>query len=117
MKKFNVTKGREGEKEAKEYLERKGFALMEANYNCDVGEIDLIMTDSDWLVFVEVKYKADDKMGLPQEMIDKRKLAQVKRVAQWYLRENQETEKKYQKYRVDAVCILGSKIDHYQNLE
>lgn len=115
MKRFNYKKGRGGEKEARECLEKKGFELVEANYSCDIGEIDLIMTDDDWLVFVEVKYKADDRMGLPEEMIDKRKLAQVKRVANWYLMEKPEMRKKYEKYRVDAVCILGEEIRHYVN--
>ncbi len=75
------------------------------------------MTDHDWLVFVEVKYKIDDKMGLPEEMIDKRKLAQVKRVAQWYLMEHEAMRMRYQKFRIDAVCILGGNVRYYENIE
>jgi len=111
----NYSKGKSSETEAKKYLENMGFKLIEANYDCDIGEIDLIMADSDWLVFVEVKFKADDRMGKPEEMISRRKLAQVRRVAEWYLMEHEEMRKRYQKYRIDAVCMLGKEIKHYAN--
>lgn len=116
MKKYNFSKGRRGEEEARDFLVKKNFELIENNYRCQIGEIDLIMSEGDWLVFVEVKYKADDWMGLPEEMIDKRKLAKVKRVGQWYLVENEAIKKKYEKYRIDAVCILGKTIKHYKNI-
>jgi putative endonuclease len=118
-KRFNYKKGRRGEEEAKEFLMKKGFNFIEANFSIDKGmkgEIDLIMSDKDWLVFVEVKYKSDDRMGIPEEMIDKRKLAQIKRVAQIYLMKNPEMRKVFQKYRIDAVCIEGSEIRYYDNL-
>lgn len=115
-KKQNYIKGRQGEKEAREYLERMGFELVETNYSCEIGEVDLIMIDHNWLVFVEVKYKADDRLGRPEEMIDKRKLAQVKRVAKWYLMENKEMSQRFDQYRIDAVCILGKEIRYYANI-
>lgn len=116
MKKWNYSKGKESEEKASDLLKSVGYRLIAMNYRCKLGEIDLIMSDRDWLVFVEVKYKTDDKMGSPEEMIDKRKLAQVKRVAEWYLTENQEMKKVFQKYRIDAVCILGDRIKHYENV-
>lgn len=116
MKKYNYKKGKGGEEIAKQFLTDKGFCLIEVNFEVDVGEIDLIMSDKDWLVFVEVKYKTDNRMGVPEEMINKRKLAQVKRVAQIYLMKNPEMRKVYKKYRIDAVCIEGEEIRHYDNL-
>lgn len=119
MKIYNYSKGRRGEEEAKRYLIDKGFVFIEANFSLDKGmkgEIDLIMSDKDWLVFVEVKYKSDNRMGIPEEMINKRKLAQVKRVAQIYLMKNPEMRKVYKKYRIDAVCIEGKEIRYYDNL-
>lgn len=73
------------------------------------------MSEEDWLVLVEVKYKRDELMGSPEEMIDKRKIAQVKRTGESYLVQKG-LEKVYQKYRVDAVCILGETLKHYVNI-
>jgi putative endonuclease len=113
IKQENYNKGKYGEKVALEYLLKKGYELVEQNYSIDIGEIDLIMRDKDRLVFVEVKYKYNDKLGIPEEMIGKSKLAQVKRVAEIYVFLNKPKE---EKFRIDAVCILGDQIKHYQNL-
>lgn len=116
MKKYNYNKGRFGEDKAKKYLIDKGYVFIESNFMIDSGEIDLIMNDKDWLVFVEVKYKSDDYMGIPEEMVDKRKLAQIRRVAEFYLLKNKEIKNIFSKYRIDAVCILGEQISHYENV-
>jgi putative endonuclease len=113
MKQYNFSKGRQGEEKAREYLENIGYILVAQNYENKIGEIDLVMRDKDWLVFVEVKYKLDDLFGRPEEMIDKRKIYQIKRVAESYVFLEKPKEIKY---RIDAVCILGNEIKHYQNL-
>ncbi len=118
----NYKKGREGEEIAREFLKEKGFRLIESNYSNVLGEIDIIMSDKDWLVFVEVKLKIGDKYGSPEEMINKNKLAKVRRVAESFLVLEKETAKNFEKYRIDAVCIVlnGDKtvesIKHYENL-
>ncbi|MFZ2153392.1 MAG: YraN family protein [Microgenomates group bacterium] len=116
MKKENYNKGKVGEDTAKRYLIDQGFSFIESNYDTDIGEIDLIMSDRDTLVFVEVKYKSDDRMGLPEEMINKRKIAQVRRVAELYLLKNSQMRRNFEKYRIDAVCILGRDIRYYGNI-
>ncbi len=113
----NYHKGKQGEETAKNYLMNKGFEFIEANFEVDIGEIDLIMSDHDWLVFVEVKYKTDDRMGRPEEMISNGKIFQVKRVAEIYLMKNPKIKKKFFKWRMDAVCILGENINYYKNIE
>lgn len=45
------------------YLENQGLRLMASNYRCRLGEIDLVMRDSDTLVFVEVRFRASDRFG------------------------------------------------------
>lgn len=112
----NFNKGRYGEKVALEYLLKKGYVLVGQNYSIKIpfkGEIDLIMRDGDRLVFVEVKYKYNDRLGVPEEMIDKRKISKIKRVAEIYIVLNKPKE---EKFRIDAVCILGDKIKHYENI-
>lgn len=116
MKKYNFLKGRKAEEIAKTYLESKCFVFLEANYKNNIGEIDLVMSDHDWLVFIEVKYKSDDKNGLPEEMINKIKVNQVRRVADLYILTNNQVSNKFVKYRIDAVCILGETINYYQNI-
>lgn len=116
VKSYNYSKGKIGEEIAKKYLLEKGYGYLDSNFKVDIGEIDLIMTDENWLVFVEVKYKSDNHKGYPEEMIDLRKILQVKRVAQIYLMKNNLLVNKYKKYRIDAVCILRNYIKHYINI-
>jgi len=123
MKRLNYSKGRGGEERAKEYLIEKGFGWVESNFENKIGEIDLIMTDKETLVFVEVKMKVGDKFGTPEEMIGKRKLWQIRRVAESYLVMRPEMRRKFEKYRIDAVCIVMdedngqiSRINYYDNL-
>lgn len=116
MKRFNYSKGQKGEEMAREYLEKKGFGLIMSNYVCKIGQIDLVMEDGDWLVFVEVKFKSDDLFGTPEEMFGKSKLTQVKRVTTWFLMENKNIKKRFEKYRIDAVCILGEEVRYYKNV-
>ncbi len=118
----NYNKGKEGEEIARKYLLKKGFVLIESNYSNNLGEIDLIMSDKDWLVFVEVKLKIGDMFGNPEEMIGKNKLSQVRRVADLFLISDTQNANKYKKYRIDAVCIVlnnnksVNRISHYDNI-
>lgn len=118
----NYKKGKEGEEIAREFLIKKGFKLIESNYSNVLGEIDIIMSDKDWLVFVEVKLKVGDKYGTPEEMITKNKLSQVRRVAESFLVAESPTAKNFSKYRIDAVCIVLNEdktvrsIKYYDNL-
>jgi len=120
-KKFNFIKGRDGENEARNYLEKQGFKFISANYKNKIGEIDLVMMDKDCLVFVEVKLKTGTYSGNPEDMIDSRKLYQIKRTAESYAVENDLNIYK-QKFRIDAVCIVKNtdnsieRINHYKNL-
>jgi len=126
MKEFNkiqnYKKGKEGEEIAREFLIKKGFNLIESNYSNNLGEIDLIMTDKDWLVFVEVKLKVGDKFGHPEEMIGKNKLSRIKRIAEGFLVLESPIASKFEKYRIDAVCVVLNEdntlrsIKHYENL-
>jgi putative endonuclease len=121
VKRFNRKKGSWGEEIAADYLSQKGFQILEKNYSVKFGEIDLIASKNGVLVFVEVKLKTTEDFGTPEEMIGKRKLAQVQRMAELYLLQNPEVDKKHKKYRIDAVCVVGTRqnierINHYENV-
>ena len=88
-----------------QYLENKGFKLIEKNFNCRVGEIDLIMQDNDSLVFVEVRYRRNNNFGSGAESITTSKQSKLIKTAALYLQQNA----KLNKYpaRFDVVSITG----------
>ena len=78
--------GRWGEKQASRYLRRRRFKIVERNYTCPLGEIDLIARRKDRLVFVEVKTKTADDPPAPRYSVNWRKQRQIIRTARYYLK-------------------------------
>lgn len=74
-----------GEERAAEYLRRKGYALVAANYRCRFGEIDLIVRDRRFLVFVEVKLRKNAAFAQAREFVDFRKQQRLRATASMYL--------------------------------
>lgn len=79
------TTGTKYEEVAAEYLEKLGYQIVEKNYRCRSGEIDLIAKDGDYLVFCEVKYRSDSASGHPLEAVDGRKQSIIVKCARVYL--------------------------------
>jgi putative endonuclease len=77
--------GRWGEEEAARFLRRRGMRILERNFRCPVGEIDIIARHGKILAFVEVKTRRGTGFGLPQEAVGQVKQRQILRAAQWYL--------------------------------
>lgn len=75
-----------GERAAARFLRRRGYVIVERNYRCPVGEIDLVAVDGDTLVFVEVKTRTGDAFGTPFEAVDGRKRRRLLRAATHFLR-------------------------------
>ena len=80
--------GAQGERLAARHLRRRGYAIVQRNYRCRHGEIDLVALDGGVLVFVEVKTRAQSQFGLPIEAVDRRKQEQVARVAREFVRQH-----------------------------
>lgn len=82
-----VETGKVGERLATQYLVRLGFKILEQNWRCRSGEVDLIGEDQDELVFVEVRTRTGQTgaFGTAEESVDLRKQRQVRRVAMVYL--------------------------------
>lgn len=78
-------KGEQAEAQAAEFLLGQGLALLERNYRCRAGEIDLIMRDGSALVFVEVRLRASDQYGGAIGSITRAKKARLLRAARHYL--------------------------------
>jgi putative endonuclease len=77
--------GRRGEALAVDLLRAEGLTIVERNFRCRAGEIDLIALDGPTLVFVEVRSRCGDRAGTPFESVDRRKQARVTRVARHFL--------------------------------
>ena len=118
MSQSNLATGKVGEEMAREYLEKKGYKIIDQNYKTKYAEIDLVAKKGNELVFVEVRTKKGEDFGTPEETINKRKMRKVWGNAIAYT-----VWKKWQgHYRVDAVCIVlrydnsMERINHYENI-
>jgi putative endonuclease len=110
--------GRWGEKQGEKFLKSKGLKTLARNFSCKTGEIDLIMVDGDGsIVFVEVRTKADESFGPPEETITQPKRARLLRTARYFLAAHHIEDRPL---RFDVVTVvLGQvgrpQIRHYQN--
>src|SRR5258708_29297123 len=77
--------GRLGERLASDSLEERGYRIIERNFRCRSGEIDLVAEEGQDLVFVEVKTRRGTSRGLPEEAITSRKARKLQEVAFYYL--------------------------------
>lgn len=77
--------GRKGEEIAANYLKKKKFEIVERGFRLFRGEIDIIARDRGTLVFVEVKARADEAFGRPEESVTPAKQSQIRKIAMGYL--------------------------------
>lgn len=77
--------GQSGEDYAATVLKNKGYKIIDRNFNTKVGEIDIIASVGDCLVFIEVKARKDDKFGSPLEAVGIRKQEIIRKVSMEYL--------------------------------
>lgn len=96
--------GNRGEDLAAAYFEERGFRVIDRNWSCRLGEIDLILKKGEVLHFVEVKTRHTRDFGHPEEGITRGKLAKLKRAIQLYLLEHASPDAVF---RVDALAILA----------
>lgn len=116
MTKERLSLGKWGEDQASRFLKRRRFKILERNYRCPLGEIDIIARHRDTLVFVEVRTKEAGYYLPPQASVTQRKQKQIIRVAQFYLKQNHISD---QRCRFDVVAITSEvgkkpeKIDYF----
>ena len=77
-----------GEALAADYFRKKHYKLLATGYRCRFGEIDLIVSNRKYLVFVEVKLRKSDRFAGAAEYVDFRKQNRIRTTAQWYLSQN-----------------------------
>src|SRR5437667_8288049 len=94
--------GAEAERAAAAWLARRGITVVESNYTCRGGELDLVCDDRGTLVFVEVRARADARHGTPAETVGAIKRQRLVLAARHYLQRRRIEERAC---RFDVVCI------------
>jgi putative endonuclease len=94
--------GKLGEALAARELERRGYRIVERNWRCPVGELDIVAEKDGARVFVEVRARRGDRFGTPEESITPIKRAKLLEVAQTYLDEHAEQDREW---RIDVVAV------------
>ena len=107
-----------GEDLAVRYLTRQGLALVERNYRCAHGEIDIVAREAGELVFVEVRTRRGQEYGAPEESITSAKARRMVACAHAYLAERAATARSW---RIDLVAIQLNRgrverLDHYRHV-
>ena len=87
--------------------------MLQLNYRCRTGEVDIVAQEGDYLCFVEVKYRTNQRAGTPEEAVGISKQRRICRGADYYLLTHPNMAQK--QVRFDMVAILGETITLYQN--
>ena len=87
---------------AQQFLSHKGYVILEINYRCPWGEVDVIARDGDYLVFVEVRTRRSLKYGTPEESITKGKAKRLIATAQTYIETHPNSPSHW---RIDLVSV------------
>ena len=96
------------------YLQEKGYQILHQNFYSRYGEIDLVAREGNVLVFCEVKYRKNTRLGYPVEAVSSQKLMRMRKTAEYYCI----------RYRIpvnlpkrfDVISILGDEIRLYRNV-
>lgn len=113
-KRYNRDKGESGERIAEKYLKDHGYRLIARNFKTDTGEIDLVVTDDEALVFVEVKARRSDEFGLPCEAVDLHKQRKINMVAGQFIKRNMFFGAPV-RFDVIEVYLDDARVNHIEN--
>lgn len=113
--------GRAGEDRAARYFEQQGFAVLDRNWRCRDGEIDLVVADPAAVVVVEVKTRRGEAFGHPFEAIDARKRARLWRLAAAWVSAHRSAVQG-RRLRIDAIGLTGpdaatARLEHLVDVE
>lgn len=100
---YNQNIGRIGESVATTYLKKNGYTILKRNFKARYGELDIVCSKDDTLIFVEVKTRMDESYGLPEESVTPRKLREVVKTAQYFQALNPNLP---DSLRIDVIGII-----------
>ena len=98
--------GRYGEDVAARHLSEAGLQVLERNWRCDIGEVDLVARDGQTLVLCEVKTRRGLDYGSPLEAVTRRKLGRLRRLAARWLVEYDDAGARPSTVRIDVIGVL-----------
>ena len=106
-----------GENLATDYLEKQGYTILERNFYCKQGEIDIIAKDKNEIVFIEVKSRSNKLFGIPSEAVTKQKIKHLFRTARYFLYKNKMINE-YIRFDVVEILIKSGKfnINHIKQI-
>jgi putative endonuclease len=106
MKDLNkIITGQQGEKIASDFLKKNGYKILETNFRCSLGEIDIIAREKEEIVFVEVKTRKSGEWGYPEQAVGIKKQKKLSQLALLYFQKKNLTNFKA---RFDVVAITLS---------
>ncbi len=103
-----------GERLARDYLIKRGYRILETNYRCPHGEIDIIASDKDFLVFTEVRTKTNLEYGSPEESITPAKKERIRATALQYQQSHNGLSPSW---RLDVVAVELNKKGELSRIE
>jgi putative endonuclease len=103
-----ITTGKEGEKIAAAYLKKNGYEIIEINFRCPIGEIDIVAKEKNDLVFVEVKTRKSIELGYPEQAVGMRKQKKMSQLALWYMQKRKIADTNA-RFDVVAITLIPEK--------
>lgn len=110
--KATTSSGVKAERDAEKYLVQHGLISIDRNYHCKYGEIDLIMQDANYLVFIEVRFRQSDKFGTASETVTSKKQHKLIITAQHYIQAHSFAQK--MPCRFDVIGVSTQNINWVQ---
>lgn len=101
------------EERAAAFLATRGYQIIKRNFYTRTGEIDIVAQEEGYLVFIEVKYRANLRNGSPAEAVNGRKIASIVRASSYFMKKYSIPED--MPCRFDVVSILGKEITLIKN--
>ena len=105
--------GAKWEQKAGSLLEQYGYEILEYNFRCRQGEVDIVAREDRYLVFVEVKYRSGSTHGTPQAAVDLRKQKRICHAALFYL--SRHGCSLNTPVRFDVVAFFGERAELFRN--
>ncbi|MGB5307435.1 MAG: YraN family protein [Arenicellales bacterium] len=106
---LHLQRGSNAETAAEKYLINQGLHSIKRNYRCKAGEIDLLMLDTETLVFIEVRYRSNPFFGSPAESITPQKILRLRKTAEHFLQAFNRYEHYYKRFDVIAISAQSAK--------
>jgi len=109
--------GKKGEEHATKYLIEKNYKIIQRNFECKQGEIDIIAKDKNEYVFIEVKTRQNLNYGMPSESVTIQKQKHIKNATKYYIYLNK-LENQYIRFDVIEIFIKNNKyyLNHLKNV-